>query len=154
MFIMCIIVKPMFLLLFSCFFFVVLVCRLAACLSLTRSRAHSDDIFPTNMCTSRSICWPPFHLVERILLWKSTGTDRELAQHCEYYMLVCYRFDCLAWLCFALLILRSFNLLVNENWCTLCFCKHCTCCLLFGRLLLSFFLSASFLCVYFLLTSG
>lgn len=45
MFIMCIIVKPMFLLLFSCFFFVVLVCRLAACLSLTRSRAHSDDIF-------------------------------------------------------------------------------------------------------------
>lgn len=44
------------------------VCLCLYVVWLLAARAPFDDIFPTNMCTSRSICWP-FHLVEK---WKST----------------------------------------------------------------------------------
>lgn len=55
-------------------------------LLFARARTHSDDIFPTNMCTSRSICWPPFYLVENFIMEKHGLI--ELTQHCEYYRLV------------------------------------------------------------------
>lgn len=66
-----------------------LLCRLATLVSRSLARSHILMIFlPTNMCTLRSISRPPFHLAERELYCGKARADRELAQHCEYYMLV------------------------------------------------------------------
>lgn len=113
-------VAVLVLLFFLCLY---VVCLLAALVARSLALTFSDDIFPTNMCTSRSICWPPVSVGREFYCGKARAdraSSYSIVNTIYAGVIVSIALPCLTLLC----LHSSFNLFADESRYTLCFCKH------------------------------